>query len=106
MKVDMKNTDYYKSGAHRENYLKAVKLGIAACKRKKIERIEKYNKNPTICKQCDNSISYEKRNNKFCSSKCAGKFNNAKRKSAGWRPSVEQKLKTSASLTGSKHNYP
>jgi predicted nucleic acid-binding Zn ribbon protein len=45
-------------------------------KLKKLERVKKYNNNPTRCKECNNSIPYEKRANKFCSKSCAATFNN------------------------------
>lgn len=40
----------------------------------------KYLKNPKLCTNCQNVISYEYKNtNKFCSRSCAGKYNNSKK---------------------------
>lgn len=43
------------------------------------ERIEKYNKNPNLCKQCGVSLPYDGRKNKFCSHRCSALFNNPRR---------------------------
>lgn len=43
-------------------------------------RIELYNQNPNKCLMCDNILSYDKRNNKFCCRKCSSIYNNGKRK--------------------------
>jgi len=40
--------------------------------RLKKQRIEKYYKDPKKCKNCQSIISYEKRDNIFCSCKCSG----------------------------------
>lgn len=39
-------------------------------------RIEQYNIMPSKCKFCDTSLSYDKRNSKFCNNSCAASFNN------------------------------
>ena len=51
---------------------------IAAQKRsqEKQIRIVKYNLNSSFCKNCQISLSYEKRKNKFCSHSCSAIFNN------------------------------
>lgn len=41
-----------------------------------LERIEKYNENPTICFYCQKVLNYDKRNYKFCSKSCSGKHSN------------------------------
>jgi len=41
------------------------------------ERIEKYMLNPSLCKNCDKILDYEKRTSKFCNRSCAASFNNA-----------------------------
>jgi hypothetical protein len=56
--------------------LEAAKLGGEVNKRKKEERVKEYNKNPSKCKKCDNSICYEKRGNQFCSKSCSASHNN------------------------------
>lgn len=35
-----------------------------------------YNANPKACKKCNNTITYKKRQNNFCSSSCAARLNN------------------------------
>jgi|Wag4MinimDraft_6_1082665.scaffolds.fasta_scaffold17691_1 hypothetical protein len=40
------------------------------------ERIERYELNPVICKNCNASIPYDKRNSIFCNRSCAATFNN------------------------------
>lgn len=52
-----------------------------------------YQEFPNNCKYCNTPLSYEKRNNKFCSLSCSTKHNNADRKAAGWRHSNETKQK-------------
>lgn len=62
------------------NQSEAGKLGAIASKktinRLKLERIEAYNLDPKLCKNCDKSISYEKRYNDYCSQSCAAIINN------------------------------
>jgi hypothetical protein len=61
----------------------AGKLGYIASKeifeKRKQERIENYNKNPTKCFACNSIFSYESRNKKFCNHSCAAKINNLNR---------------------------
>jgi hypothetical protein len=56
----------------------AGKLGAIVFKKNTVirmkERIEEYNKDPTLCKHCNNSIDYLKRKNIFCSHPCSGTF--------------------------------
>ncbi len=52
-----------------------------------------YNIDPKKCKQCDEPLPYESRNNKFCNRACAATYNNT-----GRVRSLESKLKTSLSL--------
>jgi hypothetical protein len=52
------------------------KLANAIAKQK---RIDDYNSNPKICKWCNNSLTYYKRKNDFCSKSCGATFNNFKR---------------------------
>jgi hypothetical protein len=58
----------------------AGKLGYTkTCKthQERYKRLqEDYNLNPVRCKNCDDSICYEKRRNRFCSHSCAASFNN------------------------------
>jgi hypothetical protein len=88
-----RDTPYYKSGDHVKNTLAARELAIIATKQKRIERIEKYNLRPKLCKQCDSPIEYDKRINIFCSSSCAASNNNI-----GRTVTPEHRMKTSKSL--------
>lgn len=38
--------------------------------------IEKYNKNPKLCKHCNSAISYQKRENSYCDHSCAATHTN------------------------------
>jgi len=55
--------------------LGAEKSKITAQKKKQ-ERISFYCEKPSLCNFCQNPLTYEKRNNKFCNSSCAASFNN------------------------------
>jgi len=79
MKVDMKNTEYYKSGAHAANALKAQVKARQSTANNKKARINAYNLSPILCKHCKSPIAYDKRTNKFCSKSCGAHFNNANR---------------------------
>jgi len=70
-------SEYQKSEKHLKNALNASKEGIKKIKELKEERIKKYYENPNLCKQCGESISYEKKNsNVFCGSSCSATFTN------------------------------
>jgi len=45
----------------------------------KIQRIEIYNANPTLCQQCQKPLTYDLQHNKFCSTSCSASFNNIRR---------------------------
>lgn len=53
---------------------------VIAWKQTKVERIKAYGSSPKMCKQCSGVIPYEKRQNTFCSYRCAANFNNKARK--------------------------
>jgi hypothetical protein len=93
MKNDMKTTEYYKSGRHKENVLKARLKAAESSARNKQTRIDGYNKNPTLCKCCNKPQDYSKRKNQFCSKSCAASYNNT-----GRVRTEESKLKTSKSV--------
>lgn len=40
------------------------------------QNVADYNDNPKLCKECQCGIPYDKRYNVFCSSSCAGRYNN------------------------------
>jgi|688.fasta_scaffold423092_1 hypothetical protein len=46
------------------------------------------------CLECGNTL-ISKDAKKFCNRSCSAKYNNRKRKDSGWKPSEEQKIKTS-----------
>lgn len=79
MKVEMKNTDYYKSGQHKANAQKAGKKALEALAKIKKQKIEDYNKKPARCTNCNSPLDYEKRKNKFCSKSCSASYNNKNR---------------------------
>ena len=58
----------------------AGKLGAIAAapyqRKKRQNSIKLYNENPTKCKNCESSLSYDKRKYTFCSHSCSGSFNN------------------------------
>lgn len=64
----------------RHNHSLAGKKGNIATRRicaNKSEQLKsEYLENPKLCTQCACSISFNKRQNKFCSQSCAAKFNN------------------------------
>lgn len=93
MKNDMKTTEYYKSGKHKENVLKARLKATEASARNKQARVDTYNKNPTLCKCCNSPLDYSKRKNAFCSKSCAATYNNT-----GRVRTEESKQKTGKSL--------
>lgn len=93
--------EYFKSEKHIQNTKKASILGITQIRKLKEERIEEYYKNPKLCKQCGNPISYDKKNKKnFCNNSCSAKYNNSKRKI-----SEEQKIKVSITLLNKNVNF-
>ena len=93
MRVNMKETEYYKSGRHIENLKLATEKSVAKSKEAKATRVAEYDKNPKLCLQCGESLDYHKQKNKFCSRSCSGTFVNLAR---GAR-SAETKAKISKS---------
>jgi hypothetical protein len=45
----------------------------------KIIKVVEYNKNPKLCKHCQNPIPYDKKVNNFCNSSCSGSYNTSNR---------------------------
>lgn len=64
-----------------------------AAKLKQKYWIDKYYKNPKICKECGKVIPYESRKNIFCNKSCSTKYHNKRRV-----VSESQKIKTSQSM--------
>lgn len=63
-----------------------------------------YFENPNYCKQCNATLPYKQRMNKFCSSSCSASFNNAKRTREGYAVSETHKQQVSTFMTGRNHN--
>ena len=63
----MSESEAGKLGAAKTNLIQA---------QKKQERINLYNQNPKLCKQCSNILPYDKRYNTFCNKSCATIYNN------------------------------
>lgn len=97
MKVNMKDTEYYRSGNHSNNIRAAGLIAQDAHRKLRQGRIEEYKQNPTRCKTCDTEIEYDKRHNKFCSKSCSAYYNNKLR-----TYSEETKRKISQANTGKK----
>lgn len=90
---DYINSVYVGSEKHIEQYTNSrLKATEAAKRARKVIRDEYYNK-PSKCNYCDTILTFLKRNNKFCGSSCAAKFNNTRRKHT-----TETKMKISNSL--------
>jgi hypothetical protein len=103
-KINMKETDYYKSGKHTENYLNAVALSHIKQAENKQKRIDKYNLSPTTCNQCISALPYNKRKDKFCDRSCAAKFNNRTRIESGYSLSTATKLRIGQSVSNTFAN--
>lgn len=88
---------YLNSKEHLKNLENASKLGREVLKKQKEERIKKYYEDPKKCKECSSILEYDKRINKFCSSKCSINHNHPTK---GKKHSEEIKNKISKSLTG------
>lgn len=69
-------------------------------KQQALERSEDYNKTPEVCNECNSALPYNKRYNKFCSRSCSATSSNRLRIESGWKPTDEQKHKTSKALKG------
>ena len=71
---------YQGSDRHKENYRKAAALGVLSQKSAREKRIAEYYLSPKKCLQCDQPLSYEKKNeNNFCQKSCSASFNNKAR---------------------------
>src|ERR1035438_2569544 len=86
MKVDMKSTEYYKSGRLLENAKKGIEAGRKTQALQAQERISLYLTNPSLCIQCNSDLLYNQRKYKFCSSSCAASYNNIRKKRKNNQP--------------------
>lgn len=64
----------------KEQLIEMARKSALVSKKRLLERIEKYNKEPNKCKECGKILDYEHRSNKFCCSSCAATHNNLKRR--------------------------
>jgi hypothetical protein len=55
------------------------------------ERLNSYNNNPTLCKNCNEPLDYSLRKNKFCNHSCSAKFTNKLRLENGFSNSGKLK---------------
>jgi len=78
--MGFKESNYYKSKEHLNNALNSLKIANEKNKEIKKNRIEKYNINPNFCLNCNISLEYNKKRNKFCSQSCSASYSNEKRK--------------------------
>jgi hypothetical protein len=69
--------------------------------RKLQEHQDSYLKHPTLCKQCNSPLPYEKRHGKFCSDSCSAACSNSRR-----TISDEQRLRTSLCLKSKNTKKP
>lgn len=98
--MSIRESEYYTSGQHKDNAIAAGKLAILSNKNKKLQRIEDYNNNPKLCKECNQPIPYDKKNNMFCSSSCSGTYNNTRRQRTPWNDEQREK----ASIAGKQRD--
>lgn len=55
------------------------------------KNLTNYSNNPKKCEQCNNELSYDKKQNRFCSHSCATTFNNSKRPKKNVEPKIKKK---------------
>lgn len=94
------------SKKYSSGYNNSYKKISESCKVEKSKKVEKYLINPNLCKWCNIALSFDDRKKQFCSHKCSAKFTNRQRTKNGWKPSFEQRRKTSESLTGKTYVEP
>jgi len=70
----------YKSKESYQRAMDALARGALTTKDKAIERRKVYQKNPSLCIQCNKPLDFKKRKNKFCSRSCSATFNNIRSK--------------------------
>ena len=95
--INRKELDYYTSGNHKANVLRAQRLGRVVTQQRKQDRRMEYEKCPSVCAQCVTPLTYLNRRNKFCSTSCSATFNNLRRRLQGNTRSDESRAKTRAS---------
>ena len=101
-------TSHTKEGNERvrKSGIKGSKLGASSTslkfKNQKQKAIEIYILNPNKCLVCENSIPYEKRNNKCCSQSCAAIYSNKGRMPKKWTQEQKERNRIKFLSTKSK----
>lgn len=67
---------YFKSKVSEIRAKSKLKLGVVATKQKSKRLRQAYADNPKLCLTCNNSIAFDSKENKFCSSRCSAVYNN------------------------------
>jgi very-short-patch-repair endonuclease len=91
---------------NRKNRIAGGLLGSEIAKQNAQQIQNQYLENPNKCKQCDVSLTYEQRHNKFCSTSCSASFYNNGRKGVAISESVKQKISASVQKFNNKNPYP
>lgn len=89
------------------NGSKGTKNSIKFSNSLKLERIKIYENSPNLCLNCNHSLEYGKKNNKFCSSSCAATYNNIKKDYTTFKPGPKPGFKPkNKSLIKNKQEKP
>jgi very-short-patch-repair endonuclease len=80
---------------NRKNRLAGGLVGSEIAKKNAQKIQDQYLKNPNKCEQCENSLKYNQRHNKFCSQSCSATFYNKRRKGVSLDESIKQKISSS-----------
>lgn len=67
------------------------KLALEIKAKQKQKRVSRYNKNPKLCKNCQQPLPYEHKRDTFCSSSCSASYNNTNRESI-WTEERKERL--------------
>lgn len=67
---------------------------------------DKYYRKPKKCENCNITIPYEKKNNRFCSRTCSGIYSNRIREKNGYKVSKDTCKKISETLSGREYFEP
>ena len=91
---------------NRKHRLAGGLLGTKIAKQKAQQNQNQYLENANRCKQCDASLPYEQRHNKFCSTSCSASFYNKDRKGVAIGETVKQKISASVQKFNNENPYP
>lgn len=67
---------YVGSEKHKNHTQQIAKIGSIASQKKFKQLREEYKLNPTYCQECESSLPFLKRKNKYCNRSCSAIFNN------------------------------